>query len=182
MWYRLVYHANAKLQSAGQSYSTRSYGYILKCNSRGCQCQAIENAPKSQSTTLKTYGKLSWFIFLTLSIFGIKRCKILCFMKHFYRSLESSQVQALKNTVNVWDQMSRVTSRSLEQFGWSACGKMHFRWLALKGLPPWRILDDATQTKASYHEFEKQIYWIWNRLKTLCNGIWQKQLLILKFG
>ena len=37
-------------------------------------------------------------------------------MKHFYRSLESSRVRALQNTVNAWDQMSQVTSRSLEQF------------------------------------------------------------------
>ena len=45
---------------------------------------------------------------------------MLCFMKHFYRSLESSRVRALQNTVNVWVQMSHVTSRSLEQFGWFA--------------------------------------------------------------
>ena len=31
---------------------------------RGCQFQAIENATKTQSTTLKTYSKLSLFIFL----------------------------------------------------------------------------------------------------------------------
>ena len=38
-----------------------------------------------------------------------------------YRSLESNQVRVLRNTVNVWDHMSRVTSRCLEQFKWSAC-------------------------------------------------------------
>ena len=27
------------------------------------------------------------------------------------------------------------------------------------------VMTRATQTKASYHEFEKQIYWMWNRLK-----------------
>ena len=27
------------------------------------------------------------------------------------------------------------------------------------------VMTRATQTKATYHEFEKQIYWIWNRLK-----------------
>ena len=63
--------------------------------------------------------------YYVISTFGIKRCKILCFKKHFYRSLKSSQgrsrVRALRNTVNVWDHMSRVTSQSLEQFGWSAC-------------------------------------------------------------
>ena len=34
----------------------------------------------------------------------------------------SSRVRALQNTVNVWDHMTRVTSWSLEQFGWSAYG------------------------------------------------------------
>ena len=38
-----------------------------------------------------------------------------------YRSLESNQMRVLRNTVNVWDHMSRVTSRCLEQFKWSAC-------------------------------------------------------------
>ena len=56
-----------------------------------------------------------------MSTFEIKRCKILCFMKHFYRSLESSRVRALQNTVNVWGHMSRMTSRCLEQFGWFTC-------------------------------------------------------------
>ena len=32
----------------------------------------------------------------------------------------------VRNTVNVWDHMSHVTSRSLERFGWFACG-----WLCL---------------------------------------------------
>ena len=27
------------------------------------------------------------------------------------------------------------------------------------------VMTRATQTKASYHEFEKQIHWMWNRLK-----------------
>ena len=31
---------------------------------------------------------------------------------------------ALRNTVNVWDHLSRVTSWCLEQFGWSACGNI----------------------------------------------------------
>ena len=62
--------------------------------------QATENATKTQNTTLKTYGKLSFFVFYIISTFGIKRCKFLCFMKHFYRSLESSRERALRNTVN----------------------------------------------------------------------------------
>ena len=47
-----------------------------------------------------------------ISTFGVKRCKILCFMKHFYRSLASSQVRALQNKVNVWDHMSRDITMS----------------------------------------------------------------------
>ena len=85
----------------------------------GCQFQATENATKSQNTTLKAYGKY-------LYTFGIKRCKILCFMKYFYQSLESSRVRALRNTVNVWDHMLHVTSRSHEQFGCSSCVRTKF--------------------------------------------------------
>ena len=41
---------------------------ILLCISRGCRFQATGNAQKkkTQNTTLKTYGKLPLFIFLTL--------------------------------------------------------------------------------------------------------------------
>ena len=50
------------------------------------------------------------------------------------------------------------------------------------------VMTRAAQTKASYHEFEKQILLnvksskisLNKTSKTLCNGIWQKQLLILK--
>ena len=91
---------------------------------RGVSFQATENATKTQNTTLNTYGKLSLFIlFYIVSTFGITTCKILSFMKHFYRSLESSRERALRNTVNVWDHMSRC----LEQFGWSACAYIHHR-------------------------------------------------------
>ena len=69
---------------------------------------------------------ICWVIFIHFSFiitpFGMKRCKILFFMRHFYRSLESSRELALRNAVNVWDHMSRVTSRCLEQFGWCSCG------------------------------------------------------------
>ena len=67
-----------------------------------------------------------WVIFIHFSFIittsGMKRCKILFFMRHFYRSLESSRELALRNAVNVWDHTSRVTSRCLEQFGWCSCG------------------------------------------------------------
>ena len=63
----------------------------------GCQFQATENATKSQNTTLKTYGELSY-----INIWDQKVQDSV--------SLESGRVRALRNTVNVWDQMSRVTS------------------------------------------------------------------------
>ena len=49
--------------------------------------KTTENATKTQNTTLKIYGKLSRFTFLTLyQHLGSKKCTILCFMKHFYWS------------------------------------------------------------------------------------------------
>ena len=95
---------------------------VRKMNKDNCHmflmlCFSLENATKMKNTTLKLYS-FSYII----STFGIKRCKILCFMKHFYRSLESSQVRALQNKVNVWDHMSCVASQCLKQFGWCACG------------------------------------------------------------
>ena len=62
--------------------------------------------------------------------------------------------------------------------------KMHFRWLALKGLPPWRIFwwrEQLRQKQATTPEFEKQIY-LMCLCEIVCNGIWQRQLLILKFA
>ena len=47
-----------------------------------------------------------------ISTFGVKRCKILCFMKHFYPSLASSQVRVLQNKLNVCDHMSRDITMS----------------------------------------------------------------------
>ena len=39
---------------------------VLLCISRVCQFRATENATKTQNTSLRTYSKLSLFIFLTL--------------------------------------------------------------------------------------------------------------------
>ena len=61
--------------------------------------------------------------------------------------------------------------------------KMHFRCLALKRLPPWRISwwrERLRQKQATTPEFEKQIY-LMCLCEIVCNGIWQRQLLILKF-
>ena len=61
--------------------------------------------------------------------------------------------------------------------------KMHFRCLALKRLPPWRISwwrERLRQKQATTPEFEKQIY-LMCPCEIVCNGIWQRQLLILKF-
>ena len=67
--------------------------------------------------------------------------------------------------------------------------KMHFRWLALKGLRPWRIRDDASSSdksklprvrKTNLLNVKSSKISLNKTSKTLCNGIWQKQLLILK--
>ena len=39
-------------------------------------------------------------------------------MKHFFQSLRAL---TLRNTVNAWDNISRMTSQCLKQFRWSAC-------------------------------------------------------------
>ena len=66
---------------------------------------------------------------------------------------------SLSNLVGIWSgPIFPSTAR--------AHSKMHFRWLPLKGFRrDVFLLTRATQTKASHHEFEKQIYWMWNRLK-----------------
>ena len=77
-----------------------------------------ENATKTQNTTLKIYGKLSGFTFLTLyQHLGSKSAQFCVLWSIF-----TDRVCALRNTVNVGDHMSRLTSRYLEQFEWSACG------------------------------------------------------------
>ena len=67
---------------------------------------------------------------------------------------------------------------------------MHFRWLALKGLPPSRILDDVSNSdksklprvrKMNFLNVKSSKTSLNKTSKRLCNGIWQKQLLILKF-
>ena len=57
-----------------------------------------------------------------------QKLQLLCFMKHFSPSFQSNLERALRNTANVWDNMSRVTSRWLEQSEWFACGKRRFNW------------------------------------------------------
>ena len=51
---------------------------VLLCISWGCHFQATENATKSQNTTLKTYGKLSFFIFLHYINIWDPKVKKLC--------------------------------------------------------------------------------------------------------
>ena len=65
-----------------------------------------------------------------ISTFGVKRCKILCFMKHFYPSLASSQVRVLQNKLNVWDHMSRDITMS--QIVWMVC-LWYFQKLIFQG-------------------------------------------------
>ena len=62
-------------------------------------------------------------------------------------------------------------------------------WLAPKGLPPWRILDDARNSDKSklplvrkqFIDVKSPYISLHKTSKKLFNGIWQKQLLILKF-
>ena len=78
--------------------------------------KTTENATKTQNTTQKTYVKLSWFTFLTLyQHLGSKSAQFCVLWSIFI-----DRVRELRNKVNVWDHMSRLTSRYLEQFGWSA--------------------------------------------------------------
>ena len=87
--------------------------------------------PKNAEHDSKNIRKVIFILFSCIILtLGIKRCKILCFMKHFYRSLESrrwkpsasvTKYSKSVNAVNVWDHMSCVTSRCFEQFGWCAC-------------------------------------------------------------
>ena len=80
--------------------------------------KTTENATKTQNTTLKIYGKLSRFTFLTLYQHLGSKSALFCVLW----SIFTDRVCALRNTVNVWDHMSRLTSCYLEQFEWSACG------------------------------------------------------------
>ena len=76
--------------------------------------QETENATKMQNTILKTYRSYLYSFSYIISTFGVKRCKILCLIKHFYRSLESSQVQVLQNKVNAWDPGLSLRARDWE--------------------------------------------------------------------
>ena len=76
--------------------------------------QETENATKMQNTTLKTYRSYLYLFSYIISTFGVKRCKILCLIKHSYRSLESSQVQVLQNKVNAWDPGLSLRARDWE--------------------------------------------------------------------
>ena len=84
---------------------------------------SVENATKTENTTLKTYGKLSLVIFLTLyQHLGLKGAKFV-FMKHFYQSFESSRMRALWTTVNVcrvWHHDASNSSNSPPVVEWKA--------------------------------------------------------------
>ena len=96
---------------------------------------------------------------------------------HFYgKSLVSDQNSwsALRKSFPVYG-----SSKQVIRFSDS---KMHFRWLA-QGLPPWRISwwrEQLRQKQSTTPGFKKQIY-LMCLCEIVCNGIWQRQLLILKF-
>ena len=91
----------------------------------------------------------------------------------------------------IFPSTSRASSVSKLFIIWHSVSdsKMHFRWLALKGLPPWRIRDDASSSdkiklprvrKTNILNVKSSKISLNKTSKTLCNGIWEKQLLILK--
>ena len=66
----------------------------------------------------------------------------------------------LRNTVNVWDHMSRVTSRSLEQYiGWSALTVIDTTFRCLGGIPrmvPTALLDASLSSYTNF--FREYVY------------------------
>ena len=86
----------------------------------GYQLQATHDATKTQNTILKTYSKLSLFIFLTLyqhlGSKGANVCVLCSISPDRLNQAESSRYEI--HAVNVRDHMSGVTSRCLEQLGY----------------------------------------------------------------
>ena len=96
---------------------------------------------------------------------------------------ESNQVQVLRNTVNVWDHMSRVTSRCLEHFEWSACDStvlhsatfffLHGVWEGILEIPR-----DLTKTQSGMWENVRFVDWVRNlRIQEELDSLksWQKK-------
>ena len=77
---------------------------------------------------------LIWPFFIFLTFMNILDVQNSVFSQHFYQSLESSCVQVLQNTVNVWDRMLCVTLLCLQQFRWTGCGT---RWPDRIVFEPW---------------------------------------------
>ena len=64
--------------------------------------KTTENATKTQNTTLKIYGKLSRFTFLTLYQHLGSKSALFCVLW----SIFTDRVCALRNTVNVWSHVA----------------------------------------------------------------------------
>ena len=65
---------------------------VLLCISRGCQFRATENYTISDNRSLKTYGKLSLFIFLTLyQHLGSKGAKFCVLLSIFTNHLNQAE-------------------------------------------------------------------------------------------
>ena len=77
--------------------------FLVSCFRRGCQFQATENATKTQNTTIKTYGKLSLFIFLSLyQHLGSKGAKF-CFLWSISRECGCYEIQLMYGiTCRAW--------------------------------------------------------------------------------
>ena len=82
---------------------------------------SVENATKTENTTLKTYGKLSLVIFLTLyQRLGLKGAKFCV----YEAILPVIWIKPNAGVMNYSKCMLRVASRCVEQFEQSACGRM----------------------------------------------------------
>ena len=100
--------------------NNNSFYYVLI--SRGCQFQATENASKTRNTTLKTNGKLPFSFFLHYISIWDQKVQNSVFHEAFLPITWIKPSAGDRNTVNTQGFMSRLTSRSIEQFGWSASG------------------------------------------------------------
>ena len=104
-----LWHFQAK-NTTLKTYGSYFYSFFLHYINIFKQ---LKMRQKCRTQHLKSYCSYLYSFFLHY-IKRVKRCKILCLIKHFYRSLESGQVQASQNKVNVWDPGLSLTARGRE--------------------------------------------------------------------
>ena len=99
----------------------RYYGNFKVCISRGVSTSSDSKRHKTQNFILKIYSKLSLFIFFTLyqhlGSKGANVCVLCSISPDHLNQAESRRYEI--HAVNVRDHMSGVTSRCLEQLGYS---------------------------------------------------------------